>query len=44
MTILVLELALDAGSETLAEKLGHMNPEIFQYFMTLIAIGGAWII
>jgi len=41
MTILVLELALGAG-DSLAEKLGHMGPEIFQYFMTFISIGGAW--
>jgi len=41
MTILVLELALGAEG-SLAEKLGHMGPEIFQYFMTFISIGGAW--
>jgi len=43
MTILVLELALGTGDDSLAEKLAHMGPEIFQYFMTFIAIGGAWI-
>jgi uncharacterized membrane protein len=42
MTILVLELALESGSGNLAEKLAHMGPEIYQYFMTFIAIGGAW--
>jgi len=42
MTILVLELVLEAGSGTLAEKLSHMTPEIFQYFLTFIAIGSAW--
>ncbi len=43
MTILVLELALEVGEGSLAEKLGHITPDIFQYFMTFIILGSMWL-
>lgn len=44
MTILVLELALEAGEGSLAEKLGHLGLDLFQYFMTFIILGSMWLI
>ena len=44
MTILVLELALEGGSDSLSEKLTHMIPEFYLYFLTFISIGASWMI
>jgi uncharacterized membrane protein len=44
MTILVLELALEGGADSLSVKLTHMIPELYLYFLTFISIGASWMI